>query len=210
MMKPRPNRNPKTGSTRDPERTQARILAAAVREFSANGLTGARVDAIARGARVNKRMLYHYFGSKRGLFAEVLRHKLTEREEILASAPEDAAAALGYWFDAACRDRDWIRLLEWEALQGTERPLVHEARRRAAARKAIAQTRRRQSGGFLDAGLDARHLLLSLVALTAYPMAFPQVTRLVTGRSATDPVFQRERRDFLKHFAAMLQRGAPP
>ena len=58
--------------TRDPERTRAAILAAATQEFTAKGLTGARVDAIASRARVNKRMIYHYFGGKDGLYLAVL------------------------------------------------------------------------------------------------------------------------------------------
>src|SRR5947209_12275551 len=58
--------------TRDPERTRAAILAAATQEFTANGLTGGRVDAIAQRARVNKRMIYHYFGGKDGLYLAVL------------------------------------------------------------------------------------------------------------------------------------------
>jgi AcrR family transcriptional regulator len=58
--------------TRDPERTRAAILAAATQEFTAKGLTGARVDAIAKRARVNKRMIYHYFGDKDGLYLAVL------------------------------------------------------------------------------------------------------------------------------------------
>jgi len=58
--------------TRDPERTRAAILSAATQEFTANGLTGARVDAIAKRARVNKRMIYHYFDDKEGLYLAVL------------------------------------------------------------------------------------------------------------------------------------------
>ncbi len=59
-------------TTRDPERTRAAILSAATQEFTANGLSGARVDAIASRARVNKRMIYHYFGDKEGLYLAVL------------------------------------------------------------------------------------------------------------------------------------------
>jgi AcrR family transcriptional regulator len=59
-------------TTRDPERTRAAILAAATQEFTASGLSGARVDAIASRARVNKRMIYHYFGDKEGLYLAVL------------------------------------------------------------------------------------------------------------------------------------------
>lgn len=57
---------------RDAEATKARILAAAKREFAQNGLGGARVDVIAERAKANKRMIYHYFGSKEGLFQAVL------------------------------------------------------------------------------------------------------------------------------------------
>ncbi len=60
--------------TRDPERTRATILRAATAEITAKGLTGARVDAIAARAGVNKRMLYHYFGDKQGLYLAVLEH----------------------------------------------------------------------------------------------------------------------------------------
>jgi TetR/AcrR family transcriptional regulator len=57
---------------RDPERTSAAILEAAVAEFSQRGYDGARIDGIARRAGINKRMLYHYFGSKEGLYLAVL------------------------------------------------------------------------------------------------------------------------------------------
>ena len=57
---------------RDPERTRASILRAATAEITANGLNGTRVDTIAKRAGVNKRMLYHYFGDKQGLYLAVL------------------------------------------------------------------------------------------------------------------------------------------
>lgn len=60
------------GTTRDPERTKASILSAATREFTEKGFGGARVDNIARRAKINKRMLYHYFGGKELLYVAVL------------------------------------------------------------------------------------------------------------------------------------------
>jgi AcrR family transcriptional regulator len=62
----------RAAASRDPERTQAQILAAATIEFTEKGLNGARVDQIARRARVNKRMIYHYFGDKEGLYLAAL------------------------------------------------------------------------------------------------------------------------------------------
>jgi TetR/AcrR family transcriptional regulator len=67
-----------TGST--PSRTQAeradqtraRILDAAVRQFSENGLAGARTEQIAEEAGVNKALLYYYFSSKQALYDAAL------------------------------------------------------------------------------------------------------------------------------------------
>lgn len=58
--------------SRNPQRTHAVILEAATEEFAAHGFGGARVDAIAARAQTNKRMLYHYFGDKEGLYVAVL------------------------------------------------------------------------------------------------------------------------------------------
>jgi hypothetical protein len=41
-----------------------------------------------------------------------------------------------------------------------------------------------------------------MIGLTNHPVAFPQMTRLITGRAVTDPQFQKERREFLRQFAA--------
>jgi len=59
-------------NSRDPERTRARILAAATAEFARYGLGGARVDRIAARANANKRMLYYYFRDKDNLFLAAL------------------------------------------------------------------------------------------------------------------------------------------
>jgi TetR/AcrR family transcriptional regulator len=55
-----------------------RILAAAAGEFAARGFAGARVDRIARRARVNKAMLYYHFGSKQALYDALLRRTFAE------------------------------------------------------------------------------------------------------------------------------------
>ena len=54
------------------DQTRTRILEAATREFSANGLAGARTERIAEAAGVNKALLYYYFRSKEALYAASL------------------------------------------------------------------------------------------------------------------------------------------
>ncbi|MBX3538855.1 MAG: TetR/AcrR family transcriptional regulator, partial [Chelatococcus sp.] len=67
-----PRRRGYTGTSRDPDRTSQSILMAATREFADKGIGGARVDAVAERAGVNKRMIYHYFGDKQRLYMAVL------------------------------------------------------------------------------------------------------------------------------------------
>ena len=54
-----------------------RILAAAALEFAERGFGGARVDRIARRARVNKAMIYYHFKSKQTLYRSLLRDLFT-------------------------------------------------------------------------------------------------------------------------------------
>src|SRR3989449_9260402 len=130
---------------RHPERTRERILAAALKEFSAQGFAGAREDRIARRARINKRMLYHYFGNKEHLFREILTRKVRERSAWAVTAPDNAAESLAFWFDAACRDLDWVRLMEWEALSAAEGVVAGDAERPAAFSLGGAQLRHWQA-----------------------------------------------------------------
>src|SRR5882762_2828183 len=134
-------------SVRNPERSRERILKAAFKEFAAKGFAGARVDGIARSASINKRMLYHYFGNKEGLFREVLRRKMTERQAWGMATPDDPAESQPYWFELACKDPEWIRMLEWEALQFSEEQLIDEVKRREATTRAVSRIRVRQNRG---------------------------------------------------------------
>jgi TetR/AcrR family transcriptional regulator len=197
-------------AARNPQQSQVRILDAALKEFAAKGFAGARVDVIARRACINKRMLYHYFGDKEGLFRHVLRRKISERAAWLATAPEDLMERLPFWFQLACRDRDWIRLLEWEALRWGEQKVIDQERREQAFAGAIERIRGMQDKGLVAAEFDPGHVVLSMMALTAYPLAFPQLARLATGLSVSDPKFQKQRAQFLRQFAAAFkpQNGA--
>src|SRR5580693_4813702 len=55
-----------------------RILDAALRIFSVDGLAGARTEAIAAAAGVNKALLYYYFKSKESLYEAVVEDHFAE------------------------------------------------------------------------------------------------------------------------------------
>ncbi len=78
-------------SKRNPAQTRMQILNAATVEFASHGLSGARVDEIAARAETNKRMIYHYFGSKDGLFRAVLEEAYAAFQENQHAAAADAS-----------------------------------------------------------------------------------------------------------------------
>jgi len=79
--------------TRNPERTRARILAAATARFARHGFDGTTVDAIARDARANPALISYYFGGKQKLYMEVIRECLRDVRPRLARIRESKAPA---------------------------------------------------------------------------------------------------------------------
>jgi TetR/AcrR family transcriptional regulator len=189
---------------RDLERTRARILKAALAEFAANGLAGARCDAIARSARVNKRMLFYCFGSKENLYREILRRKFSARAAFFEPAPDNLADAIVHWYEAFSSDAEWVRLLEWEALGNRDRQLVGEEERRNYLKRTLGLLGRAQANGLVPNEVDLIQLQISIIALTAFPLAFPQMTRLASGLAPTDPRFRRKRLQFLRWLGERL------
>ncbi len=71
-------------------RTSDRILRVAIKLFAARGYHhGVSVDEIVKAARVNKRMVYHYYGDKAGLYAAVLTNVYSRLAEIEADVFRD-------------------------------------------------------------------------------------------------------------------------
>lgn len=119
--------NPKKGDGREQrsEESRARILNSATRIFAEKGPEGSRVDEIAEEAGINKRMLYHYFGSKEDLYVEVLRYNyknifaLSKKAFNLADNPkENVTRAVRAYFYFLARNEEFVRLTSWEALNG--------------------------------------------------------------------------------------------
>jgi len=112
---------------RDPAATQQSILDAAFVEFSDNGLSGARVDAIAARAGTTVRMIYYYFGSKDGLYRTVLERgyaaiRAAESELGLDALPPVAAIQrlAGFVFDYEEANPRFVRLVSIENIHRAE------------------------------------------------------------------------------------------
>jgi AcrR family transcriptional regulator len=177
---------------RDLNRTRERIMAAAQKEFAANGFAGARTDAIARRAHVNERMIFYCFETKEGLYRAVLAKKLSAKAALIESMPdEDFASSLVRGFDECCDDIDSLRMWQWEALDKRNRKLVAEEERRTFLQSEVAHWRRAKASGILPPDADEEMLLLVSSALRVFPLVLPQVVSLVTGMDPLDPEFRQ-------------------
>ena len=193
---------------RNLNRTREKILAAALAEFSAHGFAGARVDVIARRAHVNKRMLYYCFGTKQELYREILRRKIDERAEWLESSPDDFAGVLAHIYLSGGTDIEFVRLMEWEAIDGGGRKCIAESERRALFEKAVARLRVLQRSGSIPRGADLTQLFISMLSLALFPLVMPQIIRLINGMEPTDPRFMRQRANFLRWLGDRLAKPA--
>jgi len=191
----RKSRDPKSAPVRrrDAERTKAEILAAAAREFSERGLNGARVDNIAARTRTNKRMIYYYFKSKRGLYLAVLEdayRRIREAEKQLSLddlPPAEAIRTLAeFTFDYHWRNPQLAKLVVIEN--------VHKGKNLSRSKTissfnlsiidAIAKVLRRGAEeGVLRRDIDPVELHMTVSALSLFH---------VTNRYTFGTVFRRD------------------
>ena len=156
MSDPAPPDTDPRPRTRNAEGTKARILDAAKKEFARSGLGGARVDVIADKAHANKRMIYHYFGSKEGLFQTVLEHAylaIRTAEQRLNLDHLDPTQALEklirFTWDYYLKNPEFITLVNSENLHRA-RHLKKSEVIKVVSRKFVAMV-----GGILDRGVAA-------------------------------------------------------
>jgi TetR/AcrR family transcriptional regulator len=112
---------PRFGTRGRPEASRAAILKAAVSEFAEHGIAGARTDAIAQAAHVNKALLYYYFRDKDALYEAVLDHVFSGlRDRLIPVLESDLPprekmlAYLGAYFDYIAANPRFPRVVQGE------------------------------------------------------------------------------------------------
>jgi TetR/AcrR family transcriptional regulator len=161
---------------RDPGKTRAALLQAGIRLFCLRGYTGVSVDTIVVKANCNKRMLYHYFGNKEGLYVAVLKSVFAKLETIEVGMlhgkeglGEVLEGLLESYFDFLEKNPEFVRLLMWENLNEgrflakhpdllLKNPVMDELK------AVLRQGSQGSQGNFKE--LDSRHLLIQLYAIS--------------------------------------------
>jgi TetR/AcrR family transcriptional regulator len=177
---------------REPDATRRRILAAAIIEFAAKGLAGARVDEIAARALVSKRMLYHYFGDKEDLWLAVLEHaylhiRNEERElDVRRLSPVMGMRRLvGFTIDYVHRHPEFVALLIGENLHRAR--YLRQSRKIRQMHSALLEviadllTRGNRAGVFRS-GVDPAELYITIAALGFFYFSNVHTLSTIFGR----------------------------
>ena len=209
-----PEQQAKQPRSRNPKRTEADILKAAVREYATHGYHGARIARIAKAAGCNPRMIYHYFGGKEPLYVAVLDYvyaTIRNREADLSLSEGDAVAGLrrlvAFTFDYFNENPDFLQITRNENMLGGR------FIRRSQMIRSMSRPLTISIGKLIDRGLesgqfcyrpDPLQLYLSIVALSAHHLNNAATLSATFGADLTDDGWRAERRN---HVATIILRS---
>lgn len=196
---------------RDAAATKARILKAGLAEFGAKGYGGARTDGIAKRAKCNIRMLYHYFGGKEGLYLACLEQvyfHIREEERTLNLAdlpPVEALTKLVHFtFDHMRKNPDFVHMAAAEnTMRGKfvkKLPQIAEA-----AESLVDAIRDILARGERDCrfrtDVDALQLYVSVLSLSYLHLSNRHTLSVTYAQDMTEQAWLDERRH---HVADMI------
>jgi TetR/AcrR family transcriptional regulator len=197
--------------------TARRIVATAEEIFSEQGLAGARMDEIARAAKVNKALLYYYFRSKEELYRFVLdtllsqlRSKVGEPGAAATSAAKQLASMVDHFFDFVTQHPNYPRLIQREMMShGPNVEWIVSEYYRPLHKTLVHMIEEGISAGEFRR-VDTRNTALTILSVMVFYFSAAPVLGLMLGH---DPLLPREvarRRkavqDFLEH--GLFQPGA--
>ncbi len=214
---------PRLGSRGRPEESRAAILQAAVREFARDGIAGARTDAIARTARVNKALLYYYFKDKETLYGAVLDQVFggltASVQDALTSdlAPwQKLLAYAGAHFDYIASHPLYPRIVQGEMMRAAHGGAQHLERIvkkyfRPLFSKIATVILEGQARGQFRA-VDPMHFIPSMIAVIVFHFTNAPVLRMISSVDPYSPELVAARRAAVLDFisSALFSKTAGP
>jgi TetR/AcrR family transcriptional regulator len=190
--------------------TARRIVATAEAIFSEQGLAGARMDEIARAAKVNKALLYYYFRSKEELYRFVLetllsqlRAKVSNRGAAPLSARKQLATMVDRFFDFVTQHPNYPRLIQREMMgDGPNVTWIVSEYYRPLHKSLVRLIENGISAGEFRR-VDTQNAALTVVSIMVFYFSAAPVLNLILGHNLLLPREVAKRRksvqDFLEH-----------
>ncbi len=192
------------------------ILAAARDAFARHGLDGARIDAIAAAAGVNKRMIYYYFTDKEGLFLATLEGLYREISEaaadiVLVQDPQKALSEyVATTFNYYLSHPQTVAILNnenlYEARHLKHSKVVPELKARFVDKLDDVLQRGMAQGAFRP-GLDTVTVYITILALVYLYVGNNATLSVYFGR---DLASKKARNDWLEHIQSSVRAIVAP
>lgn len=189
--------------SRDADRSQQVILAAALQEFSEHGLGGARMERIAQRAALNKRLIYYYFQSKDDLFLAVLEEayrSIRQAEQALRLGDMPAASAIRrlteFTWEYYIAHPEFLTLLNSENLhQGKHLARsVHIRKMNSPLIESLGEILERgRREGVFRGGVDPLQLYVSIAGMAYFYLSNHYTLSSVFGLDLMTPKAHQER-----------------
>ncbi len=201
------------GTRGHPEESRAAILKAAVGEFAENGIAGARTDAIARAARVNKALLYYYFKDKDALYEAVLDQVFSGLRERVMPVLESGLGPrqkmleyVGAYFDYIAANPRFPRVVQGEWMRTGANGSTHMQRIAkeyfAPIFGKLADVLREGIGTGEFRAVNPVDFLPSVVAVIVFYFSAAPVIKALTKVDPLSAKRIRERRAFVLEFVS--------
>ena len=188
---------------------RARLLDVAVDCFAHHGIAGSTLREIAGEAGVNPALVHYYFGDKQQLLQAAIDERILPAfDEVRAAIQgDDIAAVIAGFVRGMCATIErhpwlpplWVREVLCEG--GALREVLMRTTIPQMPRVLSERFRLAQQAGQLDAALDPRLLVISLVGLTLFPAAGAPIWRRFFDADDIDATAMRD------HAIALLDRG---
>jgi len=192
------------GTRGKPEESRAAILKAAVSEFAREGVAGARTDAIAHSARVNKALLYYYFKDKESLYDAVLDEVFSGARSAVQNALKQPLPPrerlLGYvrtHFDYIASHSPYHRIVNAEFLRAGREPsrmqrVAQQYFRPIFSGVAALLKEGAESGDFRT--VDPLQFIPSMISVIVFYFTTAPIMSVLTGFDPMSPQRLAERR----------------
>jgi TetR/AcrR family transcriptional regulator len=205
LFQPRQVLHPRMGTRGQPEESRAAILRAAAQEFAEHGIAGARTDAIAREAKVNKALLYYYFKDKETLYGAVLDEafsglKTTVFRVLDGDQPprEKMLAYAGAYFDFIASNQMYPRLMQREMMRAREGQSDHiDKIIKNYIRPIFVRVGKLMQKGIADGEfrpVNPAHFVPSMVAMIVFYFSSAPMMQKIVGFNPLRPERIAERR----------------
>jgi TetR/AcrR family transcriptional regulator len=196
--------------------SKEKILLAAQKEFAARGFAGARMEAIARSAGINKAMLFYYFSSKEKLYQTILNgiagEFFTEIGRIIT--PELTPSVFVKKFPELyirlfASHPDFVRIVAFDLIHNPENicgvmaAIINE--KTAFKPHPLFKLIRSWYDRELVSEADPLHFMMNIVALSIFSFIGKPMVEAISGiKVASDEDFYRKR---VASVVNVLQRG---